>query len=160
MPPPAARPAAGRLRHRPPPPPPAPATPAARALATPASAVHERVAAELRALGLVPQATPDGLTAEVGGSEVEGWADCPRIVVRDPSKPTRSGWAAPQARTGAVTAVLRPEGKDRTRVSVATRFAATYNNRFVSLPTSRPCASTGALEQRLLDAAEAAGGTV
>jgi hypothetical protein len=134
------------------------ATPAQqRSLDAPAAAVRARVERALREVGLAPEPAPGGrLRAVARGAPDSAWADCPRVVVRDESTEyVRSHWAAPGARETAVSVSLRPAGEGRTEVTVAAESAATYTDRYRNLPFREACATTGALERRLLEAAAA-----
>ena len=128
-----------------------------RSVDGPADAVRTRAERALRDAGLTPEATPGGgLRAVARGSADPSWADCQRLVVRDESTEyVRSDWARPGARETEVSVGLRPAGGGRTEVTVATETAATYTDRYRNLPFQEACATTGALERRLLDAVAA-----
>ena len=60
--------------------------------------------------------------------------------------------ARPQSRAAELRVTLTPVAAG-TQVSLATSFEATYHHRYRNTPFTAACASTGALERTLLDAA-------
>lgn len=135
--------------------PPRPPIPTTRTVAGPPAEVRARVEAAMRGLGLSPEATgPTAFRAESRAARAE-WAECDAILTYDfegDGGSRRSGWAYPGARGAVVTAAFDP-AEGGTRVDVSTRFAATYTNRFVNLPTTAACESNGVVEAALLGAA-------
>jgi hypothetical protein len=115
--------------------------------------VRARVDAAARRFGLEVAPEPSGLRANSRGARAE-WAECGQILVYDRDSETqRSGWASPGARDATVGVGLAPAAPAGTQVTVVARFGATYTNRYVNLPFSAGCASSGVLERALLDAA-------
>lgn len=133
--------------------------PVQRSVAGPADAVRARAERALREAGFAAERAPGGgLRAVARGAPDPAWSDCRPVVVRDENNEyVRSDWARPGARQTAVSVALQPAGSGRTEVTVATETVATYNDRFRALPFQESCATTGALERRVLDAVAAAG---
>lgn len=111
--------------------------------------------AALDGLGFAP--AEDGVRLRAAAPEP--WADCATVTVRGASGDDGNGrrdFARPQTRRALVAAGAVPAG-DGSIATVDARFSATYLDRYVNLPFTRGCRSQGVLEQRLLDAAAAAG---
>jgi hypothetical protein len=131
----------------------APPVPTTRTVAAPEGQVRDRIAAALRDLGLPPEPTRSGVQAVARGSASRDWADCRLALISSyQDDAPRHQWESPGARQARIEVSLAPAGSG-TRVSVEPRFSATYRDPFRNLPVERGCASTGALERRLLDAA-------
>jgi hypothetical protein len=131
----------------------APPVPTTRTVTAPVGQVRDRVEAAIRQLGLTPEPTGNGVQAATRGGASQDWADCrPTLIEYHQDPVPRSAWVDPGAREATVTVSLAPEGSG-TRVSVNPEFSATYRDPFRNTPVQRPCASTGALEGRLLAAA-------
>ena len=131
----------------------APPVPATRTVAAPVDQVRQKVVTAIRDLGLTPETTPTGIEATARGSASPDWADCRRVLIsyNQDEGPPRSSWQSPQARQARIAVSVTPEGQG-TRVSVSPQFSATYRDPYRNWPVERGCASTGALESRLLNA--------
>lgn len=127
-----------------------------REVAAPPPVVGERVAAGFRQLGLSsPQTGSDGtLRANLGNVRTE-WAKCRPRLVGDGDG--RRVMATANRRRGDVEVRLTPVPTG-TRVEVRTRYIGFYRNTATGYTFETPCASTGAVEDRLTAAAAGEGG--
>lgn len=109
------------------------------------------VAAELRRLGFVVTLE----TAVSGRHEAAdpAWATCGDALVGERMGDSRRvSWASPGARIAAVEVATAATDAGTTMI-LSARHAARYIDSFLALPFTRPCRSTGMLEQRLLESA-------
>lgn len=132
--------------------PPAPPIERARVTSLPAAAAAQRAADTLGRLGFhLIEAGTTSTEARRPTGAAEAWAACDGIWVDDNySLAKRSDFARPQAR-GADVRVDAVEAAAGSRVTVSTRFDASYRDRFRNFGFRAPCASTGVLERLLLD---------
>lgn len=129
-------------------PPPAPVERSRVVAATPGEA-RARLDGELRRLGFATSG--EGYVRAAGVPE--SWAECRTIITAGGGETSsQRDFARPQARSAAVSFTLTA-ADGGTEVRLATRFAATYTNRFRNTPFTAACGSTGELERSLLAAA-------
>lgn len=115
-----------------------------------------RAQQELSRLGLSvvnPGMAGGTLNARGRANLSSGWAECPKLMTRDPSAEAFRGRrvdATDLAMSVTVRAVAAGDGASN--VTISATPIGTYLNSFTFTPEQGPCRSTGALEQQVLEA--------
>lgn len=133
--------------------------PVSRTVSADAPAARARVEEALREAGFALRRDDDTALTIVGEnpSPDAAWADCPLALARDPDPDTnRRSFERPVGRRAVVVVRFMPLG-GRTITSLELLQAGAYRNPYVGMMFEECCRSTGALEVKLLDAAEGAG---
>jgi hypothetical protein len=128
----------------------------AAAIDLPAAEVRARVDRSLQVRGMTLLGNPAGpapISAMATGPIARGWATCPTLTMGDPSRRTnRRSRVDARDVTTRLTVRVTEAGPDTTRVAVRAEQLGTYVNPFTNNPVVQACATTGRLEQELLDA--------
>jgi hypothetical protein len=125
------------------------------ALPLPPEEALARAQRALTARGLTvvnPGAAGRALDARGQGLVSTGWADCPRLMTRDPSAEAFRGRRVEPTELRLSVTTSAAASADGSNVTISVTPIGIYLNSYTYTPEQGPCRSTGVLERELLDA--------